>query len=277
MWPTSFVGGQSLRRALQVKPGVGRTREGGREVKVMVSILVASFLAAQSASAPRPPGDEWPQSVDAAVEKLRARLDAKTLEWILRSPRDQVVVDLHLPFGTGVRNEFGLWRGNDALLSSCGVKHPEECSGVIFEALWRKVRSFADSTEVARLDCQFAIADWLKVRYKGFYKLRIGEVVESLQRQLTDQLPEIRSRLPKGCASKVTFRVNGQPRLDCWVRAETSEDGRDPVSLSRFFAWFAWRNAFVVTHRPPTIDLDFEQVCTWPEYPKWFQSRGGSR
>jgi hypothetical protein len=215
--------------------------------------------------------DKPPQNVAAAVAQLRQTwLDPKTQDWILRNPEDEVVTTLHLPFGTGVRNAFGLWGTNKPLLASCGTEQAEECSSVIFSALWRQIRASADSKEVAKLDCQFALVDSLQVRYKGFHKLRTGELVNDLQRQIDAQLPEVVKRLPGGCAPQFILRVVGNPKLTCFVRAETSEDGRDPMSLSWFFAWFGWRNAIEVSHRPPALELTFQQECVWPEIPKHF-------
>ncbi|MHA1918479.1 MAG: DUF6794 domain-containing protein, partial [Promethearchaeota archaeon] len=42
-----------------------------------------------------------------------------------------------------VRNEFGLWQGNDELLKSCAKKdpliHPDDVSSIIIEELWKKL------------------------------------------------------------------------------------------------------------------------------------------
>ena len=68
---------------------------------------------------------EKPKTVDEAVQVLKAKwLKPKDLDWILRNPKDQVVLTLYRPFGTGVRNEFGLWGDNVALHESCGDKDP---------------------------------------------------------------------------------------------------------------------------------------------------------
>lgn len=89
--------------------------------------------------------DTWPQSVDEAVDRLVRELDADSKAQI--SSLDEADLGrLHLGFGTGIRNNFGLWRGNDALLESCGggkPVHPERCSSVIIQALWQRLRSGA--------------------------------------------------------------------------------------------------------------------------------------
>ena len=38
--------------------------------------------------------------------------------------------------GLGIRNGFGLWRGNVALLESCRVSHPDSCSSAIIAGVW---------------------------------------------------------------------------------------------------------------------------------------------
>jgi uncharacterized protein DUF6794 len=51
----------------------------------------------------------------------------------------------------GIRNAFGLWQGNAALLKSCAearygpgpdamFMHPDDASGVIIEAVWRRLQ-----------------------------------------------------------------------------------------------------------------------------------------
>ena len=73
-------------------------------------------------------------------------LKPKDLDWILRNPKELVVWTLYRPFGTGVRNEFGLCGDNQALRDSCGDKNPEGCSVVIFNRLWESVRADAERT-----------------------------------------------------------------------------------------------------------------------------------
>lgn len=67
----------------------------------LVAIVIA-FCAVDAAS-------NKPKTVDEAVQILKTKwLKPKDLDWILRNPKDQVVWTLYRPFGTGVRNEFGL-------------------------------------------------------------------------------------------------------------------------------------------------------------------------
>jgi hypothetical protein len=203
---------------------------------------------------------------------LKAKwLKKQDRDWILRNPKDVVTVELHLPFGTAVRNDFGLWGRNAELLASCGDQDAEACSRVIFDRLWESIRADAEAELVRRLDCQFALVEQLQIRYAGFFKLRIGEIVTQMGAQIGRQLEGGLPRTAAGCDAALTLSLKGRPNRDCWSRAEFSEDGRDPVSLQRFLGWFSWRNGFRVKHSPPALDLDFETKCAWPQRPTWFE------
>ena len=216
-----------------------------------------------------------PRTVDQAVSVLRRRwLRAEDEDLILRMPKGSAVAHLHMPFGTAVRNEFHLWNDNEALRRSCGTEDPEGCSGIIFEHLWGAIRASADSLVVHRLDCQFGLSERVQIRYRGFSALRIGAIIDSLNKQIGAQVSRLRETLPPGCIAELSLRVVGNPNLQCWARVEFSEDGRDPVSLSSFFGWFDWRNAFQAVNVPPYIELRFREPCAWPHRPTEFD-RGG--
>jgi len=215
-----------------------------------------------------------PHTVDDAVRILRTRWLAPTdVDRFLRTPKGIATAEMHFPFGMQVRNEFRLWQGNAALLRSCGVSEPEECSGIIFDRLWETLRTFADSGLVRALDCQFKLSEGVQIRYAGFYRLRLAEILDSVQAQIDRQLPRLRSTLPASCSVAVGLQLRRQagPNPACWASIEFSEDGRDPVSLEGFLGWFAWRNAFTPVHTPPYLELRFNDPCAWPSQPPQFQ------
>lgn len=231
---------------------------------VLVVLLPKMIQSAESA--------DIPATVEQAVQELRQNwLSKEELDWILRNPKGQVVATLHLPFGMQVRNEWRLWGGNKELLASCGVEDAEECSGIIFMHLWESLRKDADPLLVKQLDCHFQFMEQIHINYKGFYKLRIGEILTRVQRQIDDQLPDLASRFPEGCSSRLDLQPKGDPNLSCWSRVEFSEDGRDPVSLDLLLGWLSFRNSFEVNHFPPVIQLDFYKKCSWPEQPREFK------
>ncbi len=79
--------------------------------------------------------ETWPRTVEQAVAVLLPGLDEAAREKIRGTPRGDLII-FHHGWGTGIRNELGLWRGNDDLLRACGEKHPDGASMVIIEAVW---------------------------------------------------------------------------------------------------------------------------------------------
>ena len=96
---------------------------------------------------PAPAQDNWPQTVEAAVDGLLSRLPDAGIEAIGAMDRGELI-SLHFTLGLWVRNAFGLWQDNRALLDSCAAftgshelravwtGHPDDASSIIVEALW---------------------------------------------------------------------------------------------------------------------------------------------
>ena len=89
--------------------------------------------------------DTWPLSLEGAARDL--------IEWIgpencaaLRDLAEANMDELHHGLGTGVRNRYGLWRENQALLEDCrggvpGYLHPDGASGPIIRRAREILRS----------------------------------------------------------------------------------------------------------------------------------------
>src|SRR5271157_4969792 len=110
-----------------------------REIHSSLGVLVLLLVGAYSLFAQSPPPEERiPKNVDEAVLLLKSKLTPAERDYLLRTPRDHAVATLHFPYGTSVRNGFKMWGGgNPELMSSCGVRQPEDCSGIIFAQLWQ--------------------------------------------------------------------------------------------------------------------------------------------
>jgi len=229
-----------------------------------VVVLAVSVLCSPPIARSEDDDKAWPKTVTEAVKILKGRMSAADLAWLRSNPKEHVVASLHLPYGTGVRNEFGLWGKNKALLNSCGTEGPEECSGVIFSELWDTVRKDLDPAMARALDCQFAAVGKVMVNPAGFYKTRIGKVMENIQAQINKQ---IRDRKVLGCALDLKLVVRGGVNSDCWTRYEFEKR----ETLEDILNWMSWRNGFQVLHEPPNLVLDFHNPCTWPEKPEWFR------
>ena len=178
---------------------------------IRLAVIVIAFCAVGALA-------EKPKTVAEAIQVIKTKwLKPKDLDWILRNPKEQVVWTLYRPFGTGVRNEFGLWGDNQALRDSCGDKNPEGCSVVIFNRLWESVRADADPSLVRQLDCQFQITQSIHVDETKFYKLTTGELVKAIQSQIDDQLSKLAATGTPLCQTSLTLEVIGKPDTHCFV------------------------------------------------------------
>lgn len=102
-------------------------------------VVLASCAHAQERK-PLAPG-QWPTSVESVVKDLLGSLSDKDKE-VVRNTEREDLIKFHLGWGMGIRNYYGLWRGNDALVrDACGRPcHPDDASMIIIEAVWRELR-----------------------------------------------------------------------------------------------------------------------------------------
>lgn len=86
--------------------------------------------------------NSWPKTVRDAVEILVSGMSDESKSNVAHTGEEQLIL-YHLGWGTAIRNKFGLWRGNTDLLTDCGSQYPdpENCSQVIIEAIWRRLRA----------------------------------------------------------------------------------------------------------------------------------------
>ena len=85
----------------------------------------------------------WPKTLNEAVEILISELSSTDKETI-KAMKKEDLIRFHFGWGTRIRNEFGLWAGNTALLKSCNASHPDDASGVIIESVWKRLQEDGD-------------------------------------------------------------------------------------------------------------------------------------
>jgi hypothetical protein len=251
-----------------------------RSILLACIVVVATALTvAQSGSeAPKQPAEQLPRvpkTVDQAVLTLKTKwLSPKDLDVVLRNPQKDVVYRLYRPFGTGVRNEFRLWGDNQELRDSCGDNNPEGCSVVIFNRLWASVRADADPLLVGQLDCQFQLAEAIRINYKGFYKLTTGELIKAMQSQINDQMVVFAANGTPVCLNSLTLEVEGKPDMGCFVDASFAEHRKGQpknqpteTTLEMILGWLGVRNFFMASHAPPKINLNFTRKCQFHSPP----------
>ena len=95
-------------------------------------------------------------TVAQAVQDLISKLDEASKTELKGLTDSRQLVAYHHGFGTGIRNNYGLWKGNKRLLNDCkriatkkqmvltpvedDLIHPDDASHIIMVALWEKLR-----------------------------------------------------------------------------------------------------------------------------------------
>lgn len=238
----------------------GMRKTGLRAIALLSLALVACTPRASDA----PASASLPGTVDEAVDRLLAELPADDVDWMRRNPKDSVLSQLYMGYGTGVRNEFGVWGGNQALLTSCGTDDAEGCSVVILHGLWDRVQAQTDPALRASLQCQFATVHTIRIDTTGWYLLTVGDMLDAMQAQIDRQVAEAAA---PGCPTQLRIVPVGEVNRHCFVRAEFEHE--EPLDV--VLMWLGFRNALTPRHAPPDLELTFNQACAWPERPMHFE------
>lgn len=81
----------------------------------------------------------WPGTLDEAVTRVMNDMDEADKQ-LVRATKKRELILFHHGWGTGIRNEFGLWRGNTNLLADCHATNADEASMIIIETLWARLQ-----------------------------------------------------------------------------------------------------------------------------------------
>lgn len=91
----------------------------------------------------------WPRTLEQAVASIVESANPDDMVKVRATKREDLI-QYHMGWGTGIRNDLGLWRGNHALLrAACGEAacHPDDASMKIIEAVWRHLQQHSPSRE----------------------------------------------------------------------------------------------------------------------------------
>jgi hypothetical protein len=83
--------------------------------------------------------DAMPKTVKDAVAILLSEMSGRD-KLVLRNINKEDLIFAHLSWGVDIRDKFGLWSGNDALIKDGKVDHPDSVSTVIMEAVWEELQ-----------------------------------------------------------------------------------------------------------------------------------------
>jgi hypothetical protein len=81
-----------------------------------------------------------PQTVEGAVEVLLDVIPMVEQEKIALLPEEDLA-GLQLGMGMWIRENMGLWQGNDNLLAESGAIDADDASAMIIRAFWLRVRA----------------------------------------------------------------------------------------------------------------------------------------
>ena len=112
-----------------------------RSSALFAILAFSTSLSAFSAEPEMLGPEKWPTTVESTVKDILSTMSEKDKELIRKTKRQDLIM-FHHGWGTGIRNYYGLWRGNkELIISACGAPcHPDEASMVIIEAVWKKLQ-----------------------------------------------------------------------------------------------------------------------------------------
>jgi len=110
-----------------------------------VGLAALAFQAVALAESPNPDmlgPEQWPTTVEATVKDILSSMP-KDEKAKIKSTRKDDLIRYHHGWGTGIRNYYGLRRGNkDLIRAACGRPcDPDEASMKIIEAVWEKLQN----------------------------------------------------------------------------------------------------------------------------------------
>ena len=107
---------------------------------VILSLALCFSGGARAEDQDLPP-EKWPLTVAATVKDILTRMSPESKATVKGTKKKDLIL-FHHGWGTGIRNYYGLLRGNQKLIqSACGKPcHPDDASMFIIEAVWTELQ-----------------------------------------------------------------------------------------------------------------------------------------
>ena len=83
---------------------------------------------------------EWPKTLSEAVHICLAKMNQTQKEAMMQT-REENLITFHFGWAVDLRNEFGMWQGNDELIASCEAKNPDDASMTILKEVIAKLKA----------------------------------------------------------------------------------------------------------------------------------------
>lgn len=96
----------------------------------------------------------WPSTLEQATIEILEWMDEADKEAVKQTEEGDLIL-FHHGWGTGIRNEFGLWRGNTNLMASCNTEDPDRASMAIIKSVWQRLQDEgrAELSQSVHLPC----------------------------------------------------------------------------------------------------------------------------
>ena len=82
----------------------------------------------------------WPKSLEEVIKMVLSNISDEYKKEIKDSKKRDLTM-FQASLGMRIRNDFGLWKGNNELLISCRTLNPDDASMIIIAAIWRVLRN----------------------------------------------------------------------------------------------------------------------------------------
>ena len=105
----------------------------------LIFALIAVVVVGCTSSAGVAQRKDWPRSVDEAATRILGTMSEADKQRVRATKKDDLI-QFHHGWGTGIRNDFGLWGGNKELMADCHAANPDDASMVIIEAVWQRLQ-----------------------------------------------------------------------------------------------------------------------------------------
>jgi hypothetical protein len=146
---------------------------------IAISLLsFASLVRADDA-------ESLPSSVAEASSRIIRDMSEEDKVMFVRMA-ERELIQFHFGLGMGIRNSFGLWGKNDALLSDCGEDiHPDDCSHVIIKRVWSELFNSMDRSYWEKEQRTHAALSEVRVDPSDYQNRTAGGVLSQLRNDLS--------------------------------------------------------------------------------------------
>jgi hypothetical protein len=81
-----------------------------------------------------------PATIAQAIDILDVLIEPKDKE-LIKAMKEDELIGLHFFLGLAIRNNFGLWQGNESLMRELVSIYPDDASSVLIEAYWKHLQN----------------------------------------------------------------------------------------------------------------------------------------